>query len=76
MTETDHTIEIGHIVETGTTPKNTKETSRTLEIDDMTEMIHIVEIDCKTITKVTIKMTMEMIIEMKIIEIRDKRKGL
>ena len=76
MTETDHTIEIGHILETGTTHKNTKETGHTLEIDHMTEMIHIVEIDHETITKVTIKKTTEMIIEMKIIEIRDKREGL
>ena len=33
MTETDHTIGIGHIVETRTTPTNTKETGHALEID-------------------------------------------
>ena len=71
VTETDHTIEIGHIVETGTTAKNTKETGHTLQIDHMTEIIHRVEVDRKTIPKVTIKMTTEMIIEMKIIEMRE-----
>ena len=51
MTETDHTIGRGHIVETRTTPENTKETGQALEIDHMTEMILIVEIDCKAITE-------------------------
>ena len=63
MTETDHTIRIGHIIETGTTPKSTKETSHTLETDYMTEMIFIVKIDCET--------TIEMSIKLKIINIRE-----
>ena len=46
------------------------------EINHTTEIGLIVEIDCKTITKVTIEITTEMIIEMKIIEIRDIREGL
>ena len=55
--------ETGHIVEIGTTPENTKETGHMIEIDYMTEMIHIVEIDCKT--------TVEMSIRRKIINIRE-----
>ena len=47
-----------------------------VEIDHMTGMIHIVEIDRETITKVTIKVTTEMIIEMKIIENGGIREGL
>ena len=54
--------ETGHIVETGTTPKNTKETGYTLEIDHMTEMIHTVEIDHE--------ITVEIPIRRKIINIR------
>ena len=49
--------EIGHILETGTTPDNTKGTGHTLEISHTTEIGLIVEIGCKTTT--------EMIIEMK-----------
>ena len=63
MAEIGHMTETGHIVETGTTSKNTKETGHMLEIDYMTEMIHIVEIDCKT--------TVEMPIRRKIINIRE-----
>ena len=61
--------ETGHIIETGTAPKNTKETGHMVEIDYVTEMIHIVEtghiveIDCET--------TVEMSIRMKIINIRE-----
>ena len=51
MVEIGHMTETGHIVETGTTPENTKETGHTLEIDHMTQMILIVEIDCKAITE-------------------------
>ena len=40
------------------------------EINHTTEIGLIVEIDCETITKVTIEMTTEMNIEMKIIETR------
>ena len=58
MIETIHTVETDH----GITMK---------QIDPITEMIHIVEIDCETITKMTIemtitKMTIEMTIEMTI----------
>ena len=59
--------ETGDIVETGTTPKNTKETAHTLEIDHMTE-IHIVGIDCKT--------TVEMSIRRKIINIRESLENI
>ena len=62
MVEIGYMTETGHIVEIGTTPKNTKETDHMLEIDHMTE-IHIVEIDCKT--------TVEMSIRRKIINIRE-----
>ena len=60
--------EIGHIVETGTTPENTKETGHTLEINHTTEIGLIVDIGCETTT--------EMIIEMKAIQIRDIRAGV
>ena len=63
MVEIGHIVDTGHIVETGTTPKNTGETGHILEIDYMTEMIHIVEIDCET--------TVEMSIRRKIINIRE-----
>ena len=63
MVEIGHMTETGHIVETGTTPENTKETGHTLEIDYMTEMILIVEIDHET--------TVEMSIKWKIINIRE-----
>ena len=63
MAEIGHMTDTGHIVETGTTLKNTKETGHMLEIDYMTKMIHIVEIDCKTMV--------EMSIRRKIINIRE-----
>ena len=62
IVEIGHMTETGHIVETGTISKNTKETNHMLEIDIMTEMIHIAEIDCKT--------TVGMSIRRKIIDIR------
>ena len=54
--------ETGHIVETGTTPKSTKETRPMLEINYMTEIL-IVWIYCKT--------TVEMFVRRKIINIRE-----
>ena len=47
--------ETGLIVETGTTPKDTKETGLMLEIDYMTEMIHVVEIDHTTTVEMSIR---------------------
>ena len=56
-----HMTETGYIIETGTIPKNTKETGHTTEIDCMTEIIHIaetgliVEIDCETTVEMSIR---------------------
>ena len=74
MVEIGHVTETVHTVETGTTPKNTKETGHTLEIDYMAEMFHmletghIVEIDCKT--------TVEMPVRRKIIDMREGLKTI
>ena len=78
-------VEIGHIVETGTSHKNTKETGHTIEMDYMAEMIYIVEtshigetgtIPKKTketghIAEINHKTTVEMSIRKKVINVRE-----
>ena len=62
-------VEIGHIVETGTIHKNTKETGHTIGMDYIVEMIHIVETD--HIVEIDHKTTVEMSIRRKIINMRE-----
>ena len=76
MKGTHPIAEINCTIETGTTPKNTKETIHTVETDDrismividpMILMIHLAEIDCKIMTiKTTMKMIRGMTAEMTI----------
>ena len=61
--------ETGHIVETGTASNNAKETGHTVEIDYMTEMIHIVETG--HIVEIDHETTVEMSIRRKVINIRE-----
>ena len=72
MEETDPTLEIDNATEMF----HIAEIEHMSKINHTTEIGLIVEIDCKTIKKVTIEMTTEMIIAKKIIEIRDIREGL
>ena len=66
MIETIHTAETDHRI-------------AMIQIDPISEMIHIVEIDHKTITKMTIEMIIEMTIEERIIGIlktRNRRESI